>query len=293
MQEGLEKFPGLFYLSDWGHVEILGPDSADFLNRMSTVNIKTVTPSKMAHGALLTGRGHVLALGFLQMRDAQAYEWILSPGQNQKAAEHLEKFHFQERLTVSDVSRSSGLFGIWNPAWNAREPLGVFSFGGGTCWRDDSRTSLYWLNTPTKAVPSELKNFGPLEKSLWEYLRIEKAVPQVGVEISENEIILETNFDRSVARNKGCYPGQEVVERIFTYGSVNKKLLPVEFETSKVELPQPLSFQNTPAGSLVSAVSIPTSPEKSIGLAYIQRNFWESQEFLTQSGVRVRLRQII
>jgi len=52
----------------------------------------------------------------------------------------------------------------------------------------------------------------------------------VGRELNATSIILEGNFEKPIARDKGCYPGQEVIERIFTYGQVSRKLYPIEWD---------------------------------------------------------------
>jgi folate-binding protein YgfZ len=49
--------------------------------------------------------------------------------------------------------------------------------------------------------------------------------PRWGVDINSTNLILEGPFAPYVSRDKGCYPGQEIVERVFTYGNVAKKLV--------------------------------------------------------------------
>ena len=55
-------------------------------------------------------------------------------------------------------------------------------------------------------------------------LRIEAGIPRYGVDFSEDNLLLEVALDDAVSFTKGCYLGQEVVERIRSRGHVNKKL---------------------------------------------------------------------
>ena len=55
-------------------------------------------------------------------------------------------------------------------------------------------------------------------------LRIEAGIPRYGVDFNEDNLLLEVGIDYAVSFNKGCYLGQEVVERIRSRGHVNKKL---------------------------------------------------------------------
>jgi folate-binding protein YgfZ len=57
-----------------------------------------------------------------------------------------------------------------------------------------------------------------------EILRIEAGIPRYGIDITEDNLILETGLSHAVSFNKGCYLGQEVVERIRSRGHVNKAL---------------------------------------------------------------------
>ncbi len=55
-------------------------------------------------------------------------------------------------------------------------------------------------------------------------LRIEAGIPRYDVDFNEDNLLLEVGLDHAVSFNKGCYLGQEVVERIRSRGHVNKKL---------------------------------------------------------------------
>ncbi len=83
--------------------------------------------------------------------------------------------------------------------------------------------------------PSRLTEPERIEKGLWKF----------GMDITEKNLILEAPANSYVHRDKGCYPGQEVVERVFTYGQVAKKLM-------KIQLNEPLKAgENLSAGGKV------------------------------------------
>lgn len=298
---------GFFDLSDWGVVELMGPDAADYLGRMSTVSLKNFDASRVHHGAFLTGRGLVVSLGVLQKIDG-GFHFLVSPGQAPRLAEHIEQFHFSEKFTVEDRSSDCALFGVWGPPANfvacghlsPMSPVAENWRGVPMeIWRDDSRPALFWVKIRKEYSLDLLKAFSGvgvrfLGRKLFEYFRIKAAVPEVGVEATEKDIILETSFERAVARNKGCYPGQEVVERIFTYGSVNRKLMPIELRRADnspvTELPIILTVDGKPAGTVVSVIEEPLLLGRSLGLAYIQKQFWERKGlFESVPGLEVSL----
>jgi folate-binding protein YgfZ len=144
---------------------------------------------------------------------------------------------------------------------------------------------------PIKVVtPVSVLGMAPLSTELFEFLRIQAGVPRAGVELTEKEIILEGNWEAPISSNKGCYPGQEVVERIHTYGQVNKKLQKV-IVTWKGTVPvTPLLLSDS--CRLMSLVPIPGQTGMGIGLAFLPKSLWESKAHLfttSDSATQARL----
>jgi len=68
-----------------------------------------------------------------------------------------------------------------------------------------------------------LKPFGTAAR---ESLRIEAGLPKAGVDLTEEIVPPEANLEgKAFSLSKGCYPGQEVVARMDTYGSVRRHLV--------------------------------------------------------------------
>lgn len=59
-----------------------------------------------------------------------------------------------------------------------------------------------------------------------EALRLEAGIPKAGLDLNEEIVPPEANLEgKAFSLNKGCYPGQEVVARMDTYGNVRRKLV--------------------------------------------------------------------
>ena len=300
---------GLFDLSGWECLQISGRDADDYLNRMSTVSFRPFIADKIHYCAFLTGRAHAISLGYLQGGE-RGFEYWVPSGNGQVVHDHLEKFHFAERLELS-LNREAALLGVWNSPdrflsqWGASEitePLKPVRFSieghGVEAWRDDVRPSLIFLRVTSGELDFFKSHFATfnlpvLDPQLFEYYRIQARVPQIGVEVGDADIILEANIDRAVARNKGCYPGQEVVERIFTYGKVNRKLLCVRVDKYVPTLPVLFAHGENTVGKIVSVARVPGTfgaHPAWIGLAYVQIKYWDlSDDCLTPEGARVSI----
>ena len=57
--------------------------------------------------------------------------------------------------------------------------------------------------------------------------------PRYGVDITETSIPQETHQMHAVHPSKGCYIGQEIVERVRARGHVNEIWYPIEIEVAE------------------------------------------------------------
>ena len=99
-------------------------------------------------------------------------------------------------------------------------------------------------------------------------LRIEAGIPRYGVDFSEDNLLLEVALDDAVSFTKGCYLGQEVVERIRSRGHVNKKLCGLLLDGSTPASPgDKLSAGGKEIGKITSSVlSLRTRTADRLGL---------------------------
>jgi folate-binding protein YgfZ len=97
----------------------------------------------------------------------------------------------------------------------------------------------------------------PVGTASLEAFRIAEGIPVYGIDIAERDLPQETSQLRALHFSKGCYLGQEIVERIRSRGNVHRHLRQVELEGP---LPVPgteLTLENTAAGAITSAADLP------------------------------------
>ncbi len=80
-----------------------------------------------------------------------------------------------------------------------------------------------WERLMEAGAPHGIK---PIGSQAREALRIEAGLPKAGVDLNEEIVPPEANLEgKAFSLTKGCYPGQEVVARMDTYGSVRRHLV--------------------------------------------------------------------
>jgi aminomethyltransferase len=112
----------------------------------------------------------------------------------------------------------------------------------------------------------------PVGTTALELLRIAAGIPRYGQDIRERDLPQETEQHRAVHFSKGCYIGQEIVERIRSRGNVHRKFTGFLIEGP---LPAPgtkLQAEGKDIGEITSAASLPIGDgELLVALGYIRR----------------------
>jgi len=123
-----------------------------------------------------------------------------------------------------------------------------------------------------------------------ETLRIEAGIPRYGAELGEDVIPLEAGLLNALSFNKGCYIGQEIVERARSRGHVNWNLagFTVDAQHSPA-LGDKAVVQGREVAEITSACVSPTVG-KIIALGYVRREFSEPGTQLSfASGIKAEV----
>ena len=293
---------GLFDFSFRGKLAVKGPDRTSFLHNMLSNDVKRLAPGEGTYATLLDIKGHILA-------DPRVYcaDEVLIVDTDadlaEKVRQHLDRFILMDEVEVEPLP----LFAIAIQGPKSREwletvldfhvPLpdefrhATTSVTAGTV-RVVRATSTgdegyeLWAETPVlgalwKAALATLPATGmrPCGTEALETLRIQAGIPRYGAELDEETLPLEAGLLNALSFNKGCYPGQEIIERARSRGHVNWKLagLVVDGGTPPAR-GEKLVREGKEVGEVTSAGFCPTvSPAggptggRILALAYLRR----------------------
>jgi folate-binding protein YgfZ len=115
--------------------------------------------------------------------------------------------------------------------------------------------------------------------AVFETARIEAGIPRFGADMDETNIPLECGIEaRAISYNKGCYIGQEVINRIHSIGHVNRQLCGLRLADDSKTMPargEKLFKDGKEVGYITSAVFSPTL-KGNIALGNVRREMGES-----------------
>ena len=216
-----------------------GPDAQDYIHRMTTVNARDLASGQGSPGCFLTPQGKIRSSFMLWMLAEGDYAFELDSGSEDRWKSALmtavDQFHFGEQFVLHDHPK--GFECLWvfpdevapGPAHEMDEASGchVLRQSGqefGRPW-----TTVWGTAPQLEAWKEKHLTFSEsIDYARIEAWRIASLRPRVDVELREDSIPLEIGLKQSIADNKGCYPGQEVIEKIVALGSPARRLVLIE-----------------------------------------------------------------
>jgi folate-binding protein YgfZ len=129
------------------------------------------------------------------------------------------------------------------------------------------------LDSTVAAILAKVPGSRRIDSSMINTIRVEHGVAQVGVDTNDKTIALEARLNRAISFNKGCYLGQETIERATARGGLKKRMFGLKFNT--VDVPAAgsvLSLDGKEVGRVTSAVRSPRFG--AIGLAILHHSAW-------------------
>jgi folate-binding protein YgfZ len=266
-------------LSARGKIRMTGEDRARLLHAMSTNNIQDLTPGNGCHVLFLNAQGRILAdANVLCFEDHLLLD--TEPELRTKIYEHLDRYIIADDVTLEDVSGQVETVALEGPhaaqtlaGLGAPVPETLWShsaWGLGTIQRTPAGFRLFFpkRQTPDLGVPEATAEEART-------IRIEQGRPCYGEEITERYLVQETGLMQAVSFTKGCYLGQEIVERVRSRGQVHKQLRSLEIDSKQP--PEPgtkLTANGAEAGEIVSTAYSPAL-KKTVAMAYMRTPFAE------------------
>jgi len=295
---------GIATLDDRLIVRIIGDDRIPFMHGMCSNDIKGLATGAVAPALILTEHAHIIA-DFLVYAEADALLLEIDRALWPKARAHLEKFlvaddvEFEEldNLGVIDVEGPAAAKVAATVVGEATESLplwrhGKFAgvrvanlprFGGPAFTLLVERAGIASMieTLRERGASAGVRDIAVIGTETLEIVRVEHGIARVGVDTTERTIALEARLDAAISFSKGCYVGQETIERATARGGVKKKLFGLRIEGGRLPLTDgAIMLEGREVGRLTSVVRSPRLGI--IGLSIIHHSAW-------QTGTRVTI----
>ncbi len=282
-----------------------GPDRLRYLNAVLTNDIRETATGRGVPSLLLNPQGHIIAeLEVYAIGDRHlivSYQMI-----RERLIEALDKYIIMDDVTLEDATPSLAVLGVEGPRspeilravagieFDSLSELGHVEANvaapnsegkpsaipvriirrspgvpGFECLVAREHVEALW-DALLAAVRAH--GGGPIGYATLSTLRLEAGIPWFGYDFDETVIPHEAGLENShINYSKGCYTGQEIVERVRSRGHVNRIRAAVEFEGRAVpERGTKLSAAGKEVGQVTRAAFSPAAGH-AIAMAYLRR----------------------
>jgi len=317
----IKESAALFPLGDRGFLRVSGADATRWLNGMVTNNIKDLGPGEGNYNFLLNNQGRIQGdcVIYRELGDAVSFVLESDAGQIETLRELLDKFIIMDDVELTPgLLLEGGLraqFGIALIGAKAeelllravtehdRKPLEAAPAAGTMVAATANGCPLLIFASPLAKAPgyeiwcgnaaeeelvrSTLLVVGAtaISEEAREAYRVLTGTPRYGVDIrnteSAKDLPQETAQTHALHFSKGCYLGQEIVERIHSRGAVHRTFAQFRLTGELPVVPVALEANGKVVGELTSAVQV---GRDMIALGYIRREALETRAVLSYSG---------
>jgi len=283
---------GVYSLRSRAKIRLTGNDRVRWLNGMITNNIRDLASGRGVYGFLLNPQGRIL--GDLYAYNRGDSVWLdTDESQAAKILEIFDHYIIMDDVQVENMSQHLTALGMSGPG--SMDTLRAAGIEAGNMqplefrdlrWKQVSLTVVrsehekresyeIWL-APERVteIQDALLQRGAIAASdaALEHYRVALGLPRYGQDIRERDLPQETEQARALNFSKGCYVGQEIVERIRSRGAVHRTFTGFVFAD---RLPAPgskIQIDGKDVGEITSVAALPLqSGTQNVGLGYIRR----------------------
>ncbi len=288
---------GIYDLGFRAQLSLTGSDRVRWLNGMVTNNIRDFVAGRGVYAFLLNPQGRILG-DMCAYNQGESIVIETDCSQVEKIVATFDHYIIMDDVEVTDISEQQTALGLAGP--RSRAILNIAGIevpnllpmqtitprcdcdcGCVECTvirgEDEAQESYeIWL-APKDAHKTwqalVAASATPVGSEALEMYRIVTGIPLYGIDIRERDLPQETEQMRALNFNKGCYVGQEIVERIRSRGNVHRKFTGFVLEgAAAIAAGGKIISDEKEVGEVTSVAVLRTpSGERTVALGYIRR----------------------
>src|SRR6266852_2873040 len=254
-------------LSARGKIFASGEDRARLLHAMTTNHVQQLKPGQDGgegcYAFFLNAQGRILGDANLFCFE-EHFLLDTEPETRQKLFEHLDRYIIADDVTLEDVTAEMATIAVEGPHAGSvlaklgapipEAPYGTQAWGDRVIARVSSTGSEgFSVFLPASGRPELTDQLAGVPEASADdarRVRIEHGHPRYGEEITERYLVQETAQTHAVNFTKGCYLGQEIVERVRSRAQIHRVLRRLEIDAQE----PPAAGANLTSGAAPAAV---------------------------------------
>jgi len=258
-------------------VNVRGEDRFRWLSGMVTNTVGDLPTNGGAWNLVLNAQGRIQG-DLTVWREGDALDLVIAANQYEKLRAHLDHFIIMDDVELVGQDLTAETFvgltgpqagevlarmGLSVPAeqmtwqrveWNGLD-LRIYHGYGTLADHFEIGTPLAGLTLLWRALSTA--GATPVGAAALEAFRVAEGIAVYGIDIAERDLAQETSQMRALHFSKGCYLGQEIVERIRSRGNVHRHLRQLELDGPLAKAGSELFLDGAPVGTITSSAELP------------------------------------
>jgi folate-binding protein YgfZ len=241
-------------LPDRSVVRFSGDGARNFLNSLFTADIAALTANESCYCALLTAQGKIIVDSIVSEAPAETGEGFYFDMPKSQAKSFLDKmkaYNLRGKFKVEDLSETLAVMAVWDgEARTTKYP----------CYRDPRLAALgQRIVLPPHLAAEAAGEIGaelvPAEQ--FEAHRITLGIPRGDLDFAYGDAFPhEADMDQlhGIDFKKGCFVGQEVVQRMERRSTARTRVVPVTFDGAAPSVGTDVTAAGKPVGTIGSSM---------------------------------------
>ena len=300
---------GVFALPWRAQINVTGKDRVRWLHNMVTNNVRDLAANRGNYNFVLNAPGRILGDLYIFNR-GEALLLETDSGQVETLLSTMKRFIIMDKVELTPVGSQIVALGMCGQKLaevlsnagidaNGMTPLELRDLtidgfpatlvagpakkpGWFEIWLDSAHAQELW----NKLVGTGFQPVGAQALEMW---RVLHGIPNYGQDIRDRDLPQETGQTDALNFTKGCYIGQEIVERIRSRGHVHRQFRGFEFREDVPSLESSEADRRS-AVEITSLARIPTEAgDKTIGLGYVRHEVLGEADEIQVRGVAARV----
>lgn len=264
-------------------LKISGKDANRYLQSRFTNDIKKLHAGEAIWTAALSPQGKTEGL-FVLSQFHDSYLLIASGGDSEKIIQGVRRFLVADRVTVTAMSDLALLH------LNTEAGSEVMAMCESCCKIQRIGMlgqDLIIKQSESATVISRLQESGfeQISDSDYQISKITAKHPDFPADVVPDSLFAESQREDAISRNKGCYAGQEVVERLSALGTLPAKIISLSC-SGEISAGQEVLCAEKLAGEIIS-VAFEQSSNQSYAFARIRKANWEQELYINKDNRKI------
>src|SRR6266566_46340 len=298
------------YRLDRTHISLTGSDRVRWLNGMVTNNIRDLAVGQGVYAFLLNPQGKIQAdLYAFNRGESLVVETELA--QVETVLQIFDRYIIMDDVEVENLTAKFAVLGVAGPrSGEVLDSLGLdrrvlqpLQFGDvtgngieATLVRGDNPcVPNYELWVPAEGAESAWKALvqagaKQIHEDSLEMFRVACGIPKVGQDIRQRDLPQETAQERALNFSKGCYIGQEIVERIRSRGAVHRTFIGFEIDGPPPAPGAKIQSEGKDVAEITSIATVSAeSGERTLALGYGRKELMLPGKEFVAGDAKVRV----